>query len=86
MKPKRYLLFCFDVYYPAGGWSDFRGSFDDPDVALSTGVSYKTDRVQVVDLQEGTIVHNFNNRVPLSSYEVPGTFGDGELGEDDENL
>ena len=25
---KRYLLFRGDIYYPAGGWDDFKGSFD----------------------------------------------------------
>jgi len=25
---KRYLLFAGDSYYPHGGWSDFKGSFD----------------------------------------------------------
>lgn len=25
---KRYLLFYGETYYPAGGWGDFRGSFD----------------------------------------------------------
>lgn len=28
MKLKRYLTFAYDMYYPAGGWADFRGSFD----------------------------------------------------------
>ena len=23
---KRYLVFCGDVYYPKGGWKDFKGS------------------------------------------------------------
>lgn len=30
---KRYLLFAGDCYYPCGGWSDFRGSFDNLDEA-----------------------------------------------------
>lgn len=28
MKLKRYLVFEFEQYYPAGGWNDFVGSFD----------------------------------------------------------
>jgi len=27
-KPKRWALFAGQTYYPAGGWSDFRGWFD----------------------------------------------------------
>lgn len=25
---KRFLVFCFDTYYPNGGWNDFRSSHD----------------------------------------------------------
>lgn len=25
---KKYLLFAGEVYYPGGGWIDFKGSFD----------------------------------------------------------
>jgi len=25
---KRYLLFGYDQYYPSGGWTDYKGSFD----------------------------------------------------------
>jgi hypothetical protein len=30
---KRYLVFAWDDYYPAGGWGDFVGAFDDLDAA-----------------------------------------------------
>jgi len=31
---KRYLLFYGDSYYPSGGWTDLKGSFDDEKEAL----------------------------------------------------
>ena len=27
-KLKRFLVFMYSCYYPAGGWNDFQGSFD----------------------------------------------------------
>lgn len=30
----KYLVFAGDVYYPGGGWSDFKGSFDELEEAL----------------------------------------------------
>ena len=32
---KKYILFLGDQYYPAGGWNDFSGSFDDLEAAKS---------------------------------------------------
>lgn len=34
---KRFLLFQGDVYYPAGGWDDFKESFDHLDAAVAKG-------------------------------------------------
>lgn len=32
---KRYLVFAGKNYYPGGGWSDFRGAFDDLESAAA---------------------------------------------------
>lgn len=32
---KRYLVFAGKSYYPSGGWSDFRSSFDDLESATA---------------------------------------------------
>lgn len=32
---KRFLVFAGNHYYPAGGWRDFRGGFDDLDSAAA---------------------------------------------------
>jgi hypothetical protein len=31
---KRFLLFFGEIYYPDGGWQDFKGSFDACDIAM----------------------------------------------------
>ena len=31
---KQYLVFAYDRYYPGGGWSDFKGSFDTEEEAV----------------------------------------------------
>lgn len=44
---KRYLLFCFDTYYPGGGWGDFCGSFDSIEEAME---HYSKDQQQIIDI------------------------------------
>jgi len=56
---KRYLLFAFDHYYPAGGWSDFRGSFSSLRYAKATVIGMNTDRWQIVDSHTMAIVEEF---------------------------
>ncbi len=34
MNIKRFLVFAYDDYYPAGGWGDFRGAFDTSEEAM----------------------------------------------------
>jgi hypothetical protein len=61
---KRYLVFSFMHYYPAGGWDDFLSAHDDLDEAkeaagLATatrpmGLSY--DQAEVVDLETLEVV------------------------------
>ena len=49
---KRYLVFAGDNYYPAGGWQDFIGDFDDLDAALDTA-RLRGDWSEVVDCTLG---------------------------------
>ena len=61
---KRYAVFAGDIYYPAGGWSDFKGSFDLPDDAKAEAVRWTSpakgrqyprhDWAHVVDLTDGS--------------------------------
>jgi hypothetical protein len=55
---KRYLLFTYQIYYPSGGWNDFKGSFDDIEEARGvwTNDPYRDDRCQVIDRDTGQIV------------------------------
>lgn len=52
---KRFLVFCFDTFYPHGGWEDFAASYD----TLEEAVDHKPDKdnVQVVDSATGTLLH-----------------------------
>ena len=36
---KRYLLFAGDTYYPGGGWSDYKGSFDTIEEAKTSALA-----------------------------------------------
>lgn len=58
-KPKRYLLFTYDTYYPSGGWSDFDGSFDSIDeiVEYLKEQDYKCDCKEIIDLETGDDVY-----------------------------
>ena len=51
---KRYLLFGFAGYYPAGGWSDFVGAFDTAEEAKDA--SGREDMYQVVDSTTGVLI------------------------------
>lgn len=51
---KQYLVFAYDAYYPAGGWDDFKGSFDNEQDALVFADSIEpkySGGVEVVDLK-----------------------------------
>ncbi len=54
---KRYLLFQFNLYYPGGGWSDFKDSYDTVLQAMraqcNTANNY--DYYQIVDSQTGKV-------------------------------
>ena len=69
----RYIVFGGDYYYPVGGWSDFRSSWERAEEAIGeadrltaheevTVGSYTFNRsecdwVQVVDVETGSIVY-----------------------------
>lgn len=40
---KRFLLFHGHVYYPFGGWGDFKGSFDTQEAAFNAFTSQLAD-------------------------------------------
>jgi hypothetical protein len=50
---KRYALFCYDAYYPGGGWGDFVNSFDTVDEAMSEPGNKDWDYAEVIDLTTG---------------------------------
>jgi hypothetical protein len=45
----RYLVFACDNYYPAGGWDDFVGDFEDKAAAFAAAKKAKRDWWQVID-------------------------------------
>lgn len=56
---KRYALFAGEDYYPAGGWKDFRGSYDTREEAEAAMQSLALDFLewfQIVDLQTGELI------------------------------
>jgi len=59
MPLKRFLVFTYANYYPGGGWTDFRGSFDTIREAALFLVEYHddSDNLDIVDLQTGAVIH-----------------------------
>lgn len=54
-KLKRYLVFACDSYYPAGGWDDFKGSYDTLDEAKAAALEAEKvhDWSDIVDCETG---------------------------------
>lgn len=52
-KYKKYLVFAFEQYYPRGGFSDFKNSYDTIEEAQAEGrkqiKKYYQDYVQIID-------------------------------------
>lgn len=48
---KRYLLFCYDRYYPTGPYRDQQGSFDTLEEAAETAKKLKYDYYSVLDME-----------------------------------
>jgi hypothetical protein len=53
MKPKRYLLFQYEQYYPGGGWGDLTGSFDTIEEAATKALKKRRDYNEIIDLETG---------------------------------
>lgn len=69
---KRYLVFCFENYYPSGGWEDFDSSHETFEAAENRrqeihGQNYQ-GRSHIVDLTTGKIViQQFDTDAPESA-------------------
>lgn len=52
---KRFITFSNDTYYPGGGWSDFRGSYDTLEEAMARKeeLDKEYDYAEVIDTQTG---------------------------------
>ena len=59
MKPKRFVVFGYDDYYPGGGWGDLRGSADTVEgaweIAKKEHADLFTDNWEVIDLETGDV-------------------------------
>jgi len=55
---KRYLVFAYDNYYPAGGWGDFMGSFDTIEEAITKLEKHYYDNCDVIDTTTGDYVED----------------------------
>lgn len=65
---KRYWLFCFNKYYPKGGFQDFRGSFDTIYQCIEKASKVDKDNYyQVFDSQDQKIVVDTCN---IDAFEV----------------
>lgn len=46
---KRFLVFHFYAYYPAGGWDDLLGTADTYEEAVALAKTSNADNTQIVD-------------------------------------
>lgn len=46
---KRFLVFHFYAYYPAGGWDDLLGTVDTYEEAVALAKTSNADNTQIVD-------------------------------------
>lgn len=78
MKPKRYLLFHCDTYYPSGGWADLVGSFDSIEAiveALGDGAKLWWLDHHIVDLETGELVNLDKATEPAPWWDKPVVLG-----------
>ena len=62
---KRYLVFAYEAYYPGGGWSDFKKSFVDKNLAIQYAddiESKYSGGVEVIDLEIETDIYVYLNK------------------------
>lgn len=48
---KRFLLFCYDTYYPVGARQDLQGDFDTLEEAVKKAKELKYDNTDILDLK-----------------------------------
>jgi hypothetical protein len=51
---KRYLLFCFENYYPGGGTNDLQGSHDS---VMACVISMRGQNANILDTHTGRVIH-----------------------------
>ena len=56
MERKRYMLFCYDQYYPLGAAGDFAGMYDSQNEAEEAGKSDRANYFDILDLDTGEFV------------------------------
>jgi hypothetical protein len=58
---ERYLVFAGDLYYPAGGWEDFIGSFRTLAEVKEVTKDYMTEMTwhHTYDMQTGALIEKF---------------------------
>lgn len=75
---KRYLLFIYPHYYPAGGWNDLVASFNDIMEAQKAAAEYSKDvfypRGHIVNTERMEIVCSFD----MDEDNAPLIWEDGE--------
>lgn len=56
MKYKKFILFAYEAYYPAGGLSDIEGSYDTLEEAIVSARATNRDFLEIVDRDTWEIV------------------------------
>jgi len=61
---KRFLVFCGEEHYPAGGWRDFVGDADTMiealDMIIKDKIDHRTEWSDIVDTTTGDIILPIN--------------------------
>lgn len=55
-REQRFLLFCYETYYPGGGWNDFKGAFHSVERAVEVAKQAGNDNWEVVDYEKLSVV------------------------------
>lgn len=59
---KRYLVFCYEEFYPNGGWDDFTGDYDSIGEAAQSIIEDEYLIVHIVDTNNPAIVLDRNGK------------------------
>lgn len=67
---KRYHVFAYPAYYPGGGWSDHRGSFDDLREAYrcADGAKNSSGGIEIIDMETEQDVYTYISNRPYGSW------------------